>query len=184
MAWARTALRAGRQVVIANSHGPDSLRSAVAAPGEGAVAGTVEDAVACAIVVLAAPWAAVASAVSGVEWAGRTAIDGTNPLLFPDLTPAPAGRPHIERDRRRPCSRRTARQGRQSRFGRAPLSGSGRDHVGQDGRGSGSDHRLDTTHVVGQPRLTASVPTACPAQARPCAQPHLRPPLQHALSGG
>jgi predicted dinucleotide-binding enzyme len=69
----------------------DSLRSAVAALGEGALAGTVDDAVACAIVVLAVPWAAVASAVSGVDWAGRTVVDGTNPLLFPDLTPAPLG---------------------------------------------------------------------------------------------
>src|SRR6476620_8117950 len=77
MAWARTALRAGRQVVIANSHGPDSLRSTVAALGEGALAGTVDDAVACAIVVLAVPWAAVASAVSGVDWEGRTVVDGT-----------------------------------------------------------------------------------------------------------
>ena len=91
LAWARTALRADRQVVIANSHGPDSLRSTVAALGEGALAGTVDDAVACAIVVLAVPWAAVASAVSGVDWEGRTVVDGTNPLLFPDLTPAPLG---------------------------------------------------------------------------------------------
>jgi 8-hydroxy-5-deazaflavin:NADPH oxidoreductase len=88
-AWAWTALRAGRRVVIANSHGPDSLRSAVAALGEGALAGTVDDAVACAIVVLAVPWAAVASAVLGGDWEGRTVVDGTNPLLFPDLTPAP-----------------------------------------------------------------------------------------------
>jgi predicted dinucleotide-binding enzyme len=35
--------------------------------------------------VLAVPWAAVASAVSGVDWGGRTVVDGTNPLLFPDL---------------------------------------------------------------------------------------------------
>jgi predicted dinucleotide-binding enzyme len=57
-AWARTALRAGRKVVLANSHGPDLLRSAVAGLGEGALAGTVDDAVAWAIVVLAVPWAA------------------------------------------------------------------------------------------------------------------------------
>ena len=82
-------MRAGRRVVIANSHGPDSLRSAVAALGEGALAGTVDDAVACAIVVLAVPWAAVASAVLGGDWESRTVVDGTNPLLFPDLTPAP-----------------------------------------------------------------------------------------------
>ena len=87
-AWARTALRAGRQIIIANSHGPDSLRPTAAALGEGARAGTVDDAVACANVVLAVPWAAVASAVSRVDWAGRTVVDGTNPMLFPDLTPA------------------------------------------------------------------------------------------------
>jgi len=90
-AWARTALRADRQIITANSHGPDSLRSAVAALGEGARAGTVDDAVACANVLLTLPWAAVAPAVSGVEWAGRTVLDGTNPMLFPDLTPAPLG---------------------------------------------------------------------------------------------
>jgi len=120
-AWARTALRAGRQIIIANSHGPDSLRSAVAALGEGARAGTVDDAVACAIVVLAVPWAAVASAVSGVDWAGRTVVDGTNPMLFPDLTPARWAAAHQARSS--PASfRRTARQGRPSPFGRAPRS--------------------------------------------------------------
>lgn len=90
-AWARIVLRAGRKAVIANSHGPDSLQSAVAALGEGVLAGTVEDAAACAVVVLAMPWAAVPSAVSSFEWEGRTVVDGTNPLLFPDLTPAPLG---------------------------------------------------------------------------------------------
>src|SRR4029077_16015764 len=39
-AMARTALRAGRQVVIANSRGPESLASVVSTLGEGAAAGT------------------------------------------------------------------------------------------------------------------------------------------------
>jgi 8-hydroxy-5-deazaflavin:NADPH oxidoreductase len=90
-AWARTALRAGRKVVIANNHGPESLRSAVAALGEGVLAGTVDEAAACPIVVVAVPWAAIPAAVAGIDWAGRTVIDGTNPLLFPELTPAPLG---------------------------------------------------------------------------------------------
>jgi len=39
-AMARTALRAGRQVVIANSRGPQSLTSLVQELGEGVAAGT------------------------------------------------------------------------------------------------------------------------------------------------
>lgn len=88
-AWARTALRARRKVVLANSHGPDSLRSAASALGGRVRAGTVEEAAACPIVVLAVPWASIPTAVAGIDWAGRTVIDATNPLLFPELTPAP-----------------------------------------------------------------------------------------------
>lgn len=43
-AMARTALRAGRRVVIANSRGPESLTSVVSALGDGAAAGTVSQA--------------------------------------------------------------------------------------------------------------------------------------------
>jgi predicted dinucleotide-binding enzyme len=40
-AMARTVLRAGRRVVIANSRGPESLSSVASALGEGVSAGTV-----------------------------------------------------------------------------------------------------------------------------------------------
>src|SRR5271168_4393826 len=53
---AQIALRAGRRDVIANSRGPQSLTSVVEALGEGVSAGTVEDASAADIVVLAVPW--------------------------------------------------------------------------------------------------------------------------------
>src|ERR1700722_11773944 len=53
---ARTALQAGREVVIANSRGPASLASEIATLGAGVTAGTVEDAAAAGIVVLAVPW--------------------------------------------------------------------------------------------------------------------------------
>jgi 8-hydroxy-5-deazaflavin:NADPH oxidoreductase len=77
-AMARTALRAGRQVVIANSRGPQSLTSLVQELGEGVTAGTVEDAAAADIVVLAVMWPDVPKAVEGLEWKGRLVIDPTN----------------------------------------------------------------------------------------------------------
>jgi predicted dinucleotide-binding enzyme len=77
-AMARTARRAGRRVVIANSRGPQSLTSLVQELGEGVTAATVEDAAAADIVVLAIMWPDVPRAVEGLEWAGRIVIDPTN----------------------------------------------------------------------------------------------------------
>ena len=84
-AMAQTALRAGRQVVIANSRGPQSLTSVVEALGEGVTAGTVKDAAAADAVVLAVPWADVPRAVEGLEWEGRLVIDPTNDFDPSDL---------------------------------------------------------------------------------------------------
>jgi 8-hydroxy-5-deazaflavin:NADPH oxidoreductase len=88
-ALARTVLRAGQQVVIANRRGPGSLASVVADLGPRASAGTVADAASRAIVALAVPWASIPAAVGGLAWAGEIVIDATNALLFPDFRPAP-----------------------------------------------------------------------------------------------
>jgi predicted dinucleotide-binding enzyme len=88
-ALARTVLRAGRRVVLANSRGPESLASVVAELGPGSSAGTVADAVACRIVGLAVPWASIPAAVAGLTWAGESVIDATNALLLPEFRPAP-----------------------------------------------------------------------------------------------
>jgi 8-hydroxy-5-deazaflavin:NADPH oxidoreductase len=85
-AMARTALRAGRQVVLANSRGPDSLASLVSSLGEGASAGTVEDAASADIVVIAVPWPRVAAAVDRLCWDGRIVIDTTNDFDPSDLS--------------------------------------------------------------------------------------------------
>jgi 8-hydroxy-5-deazaflavin:NADPH oxidoreductase len=77
-AMAQTALRAGRRVVIANSRGPQSLTSLVEALGEGVTAGTVEDAAAADIVVLAVMWPDVPQAVAELEWERQIVIDPTN----------------------------------------------------------------------------------------------------------
>ena len=84
-AMARTALRAGREVVLANSRGPETLTSEIATLGDGATAGTVEAAVAADIVVLAVPWPRVPAAVAGLDWSGRIVIDTTNDFDPSDL---------------------------------------------------------------------------------------------------
>ena len=84
-AMAQIARRAGRQAVIANSRGPQSLRSLVEALGEGVSAGTVEDAAAADIVVLAVMWHDVPQAVETLEWEGRIVIDPTNDFDPSDL---------------------------------------------------------------------------------------------------
>src|ERR1700682_4469820 len=84
-AMARTALRAGRHVVIANSRGPESLSSVVEALGDRVSAGTVNDAVTADIVVLAVMWPQVPQTVEGLDWEGRIVIDPTNDFDPSDL---------------------------------------------------------------------------------------------------
>jgi predicted dinucleotide-binding enzyme len=84
-AMARTALRAGRRVVIANSRGPQSLAPVVSALGDGVSAGTVEQAAAAPTVVLAVPWDRVPGALRGLQWNGRIVIDATNDFAATDF---------------------------------------------------------------------------------------------------
>lgn len=84
-AMARTALRAGRRVVIANSRGPGSLTSVVTSLGEGVSPGTADDAGAAGIVVIAVPWDRVPEAVPGLAWSGQVVIDATNDWAADDL---------------------------------------------------------------------------------------------------
>jgi len=84
-AMVRTALRAGRRVVIANSRGPESLASVVSELGDLVSAGTVEQAAAAGIVVIAVPWDRVPQAVQGLDWNGQVVIDATNDWAADDL---------------------------------------------------------------------------------------------------
>jgi 8-hydroxy-5-deazaflavin:NADPH oxidoreductase len=84
-AMARTALRAGSQVVLANSRGPESLAALVSTLGEGVSAGTVDEAAGAGIVVIAVPWPSVPEAVQGLHWDGRIVIDATNDFDPSDL---------------------------------------------------------------------------------------------------
>lgn len=82
---ARIGLRAGRQVVIANSRGPETLAALVQELGGGVSAGTVEEAAAADVVVIAVMWSDMQQAVDGLEWGGRIVIDPTNDFDPSDL---------------------------------------------------------------------------------------------------
>jgi len=84
-AMAVIARRAGRQVVISNRRGPESLTALVQELGEGVSAGTVAQAAAADMVVLAVMWPQVPRAVHGVDWEGRIVIDPTNDFDPSDL---------------------------------------------------------------------------------------------------
>ena len=69
----------GHQVVLSNSRGPESLASLVAELGAGATAGTVQEAAAQDIVVLATSWPGVQTALFSIpDWKGRVLVDATN----------------------------------------------------------------------------------------------------------
>jgi predicted dinucleotide-binding enzyme len=90
-ALARTAQRAGRPVVIANSRGPESLTSVVGTLGAGVTAATARDAARCSIVAIAVPWATVHEALADLSWSGEIVVDSTNAVLIPSLEPLPLG---------------------------------------------------------------------------------------------
>jgi predicted dinucleotide-binding enzyme len=87
-AFARLARRAGREVVIANSRGPQSVAHEVQALGDGVSAGTIDEVAASPIVFIGVPWRNVPAAVAAQSWGGKLVIDATNPL---DLDPAELG---------------------------------------------------------------------------------------------
>ena len=90
-AFARVAQRAGHEVVIANSRGPQSLAAVVEALGTGVSAGTAGEAAASAMVVIAVPWASVPEAVASLAWDGNIVVDQTNAFVFPDMKPSDLG---------------------------------------------------------------------------------------------
>lgn len=110
-ALARTALRAGRQVVIANSRGPASVAPVVASLGEAVSAGTVPEAAGCAMVGPAVPWASVPAAVAGLTWDGENSHRPDQRAALSRPSARTSRWPHIKRDRRRSRTRREAGEG-------------------------------------------------------------------------
>lgn len=81
-AFARHAAKNGYEVVLCNSTGGDSLRSIANELGKGVVAGTLQEAVATGIVVLALPWGQLSTMAGKVpSWKDIIVIDATNAIL-------------------------------------------------------------------------------------------------------
>lgn len=91
-AFATQAIRAGYEVIMSNSRGPESLSEIVKELGDNVSAGSVQDAANADVVFLAVIWQNVPKALSGVSsWEGRILIDATNPILVPGYQMADVG---------------------------------------------------------------------------------------------
>jgi predicted dinucleotide-binding enzyme len=81
-AVARHAVRAGHEVVLGSRRGPGSLEALASALGPLASAGTVAEAAAADLVLLAVPWTAVPDALAGLAFRdGVVLVDATNQLV-------------------------------------------------------------------------------------------------------
>ncbi len=80
-AFAKRVIRAGYEVKLSNSRGPESLREIAMQLGRGATAATREEAVACEMVLLAVPWDNVPETLASLpKWKNQILIDGVNPF--------------------------------------------------------------------------------------------------------
>jgi len=93
-AFAKRALKAGHKVKLTNNLGPERLIEIVNQLGPGAMSVTVEEAVACEMVLLAVPWDNVPQTLASLpKWKNQILIDGTNPFhgSAGKFTPADVG---------------------------------------------------------------------------------------------
>lgn len=90
-AFAGQVARAGYEVVISNSRGPESLAGVVQELGGNVSAGTAAQAAAADVVFLAVLWTHLEQVTSSIpSWEGRILIDPMNPIL-PGMVPADLG---------------------------------------------------------------------------------------------
>jgi predicted dinucleotide-binding enzyme len=91
-AFAQQVLKAGHQVTLSNSRGPESLAGVVRELGSGARAGTRQQAAEAELVLVAVPWQQLPAALADLPpWAGRIVIDANNPVLQPGFRLAELG---------------------------------------------------------------------------------------------
>jgi predicted dinucleotide-binding enzyme len=84
--------KAGHEVIVSNSRGPETLAGLARQLGPKARAATRQEAAAADVVILSVPWETVPEAMSGLpSWSGRILIDATNPVLLPGFRLADLG---------------------------------------------------------------------------------------------
>lgn len=90
-AFATALGKAGIEAVIANSRGPESLTALVSKLGSTIRAGSVQEAAAQAIVLVAVPWSKIPGALAGLNFGDRIVIDANNSIEAPLYRPADLG---------------------------------------------------------------------------------------------
>jgi predicted dinucleotide-binding enzyme len=90
-AFAKQVVKAGINVILSNSRGPETLADVVNALGDKARAGTVRQAAEAEIVFVSTNWSRTEAALQGLNWDGRILIDATNPVLLPGYKLAELG---------------------------------------------------------------------------------------------
>lgn len=81
--------KAGHDVLVSNSRGPESLRDTFEPLG--VTVGTVDEAVARDVVFLAVAWRNIPAALGGVDLSGKILVDTNNPIVMPGFTRADTG---------------------------------------------------------------------------------------------
>lgn len=82
-AFAKQLVKAGINVILSNSRGPETLAAVAASLGDKARAGTVQQAAQADMVFVSTNWSRTEAALKGINWDQRILIDATNPVLLP-----------------------------------------------------------------------------------------------------
>ncbi|WP_405049043.1 MULTISPECIES: NADPH-dependent F420 reductase [unclassified Rhizobium] len=90
-AFATALAKAGIEAVIANSRGPESLTTLVSKLGSTIRAGSLQEAAAQDIVLVAVPWSKIPGALAGLNFDGKIVIDSNNSIEAPLYRPADLG---------------------------------------------------------------------------------------------
>lgn len=90
-ALARAFARKNIHVSVAARRPPEAIAPLAKAIGPTVTASSLQDALKAQIVILAIPFSAIAGLASMTNWSGRTVVDATNAINFPDFTPADLG---------------------------------------------------------------------------------------------
>lgn len=81
--------KAGHNVLVSNSRGPESLRDTFEPLGVSV--GTIDDAAARDVVFLAVAWRDIPAALGGLDLSGKILVDTNNPIIMPGFVRADTG---------------------------------------------------------------------------------------------
>ncbi len=90
-ALARAFARKNIQVTVASRRTPEAIAPHAQVIGPKVTASSLENALKAQVIILAIPFSEIAGLASMTNWSGKTVIDPTNAIDFPDFTPTDLG---------------------------------------------------------------------------------------------